>query len=143
MDVSQGWGLGTGGDAGHGPVRGPGPGPGRKQSGAGRPGAGAVRVDIGALVLSGFGRTVDPDRVAAAFEAELTRLVHERGVPLAADGDGRAVDALAGLPPLPANLSSRRLGQELARAVHDGLAGRGERTSEPTSRRTSGRGGTA
>ncbi len=85
-----------------------------------------VRVDIGELVLTGFGRGVDPGRVTAAFEAELTRLLREHGVPLAAAGTDRSLDSLAGLPPLPANLSARRLGQELARAVHEGLAGRGE-----------------
>ncbi|MER5556016.1 hypothetical protein ABT001_30830 [Streptomyces sp. NPDC002793] len=85
-----------------------------------------VRVDIGELVLDGFGR-VDPERVSEAFQAELGRLVQERGVPLAADG-GQVLDALAGLPPLPANLSARRLGQELARAVHTGLSGGGEVT---------------
>ncbi|WP_255954118.1 hypothetical protein [Streptomyces odontomachi] len=84
------------------------------------------RVDIGELVLTGFDRALDTTRVTAAFEAELARLVRERGVPLAADGAGRALDALGGLPPLPAHLSARRLGQELARAVHDGLSGRGE-----------------
>ncbi|MEU1215239.1 hypothetical protein ACFYSH_11930 [Streptomyces sp. NPDC005791] len=85
-----------------------------------------VRVDIGELVLDGFGR-VDPARVSEAFQAELGRLVRERGIPLAADG-GQALDALAGLPPLPADLSARRLGQELARAVHTGLSGGGEVT---------------
>ncbi|MEV8310348.1 hypothetical protein AB0P36_24090 [Streptomyces flavidovirens] len=83
-----------------------------------------VRVDIGELVLDGFER-LDPDRVSAAFEAELARLVRERGVPLAADG-GRALDALSGLPPLPVTTSPGRLGEALARAVHAGLAGRGE-----------------
>ncbi|MFF8846592.1 hypothetical protein ACF08N_28405 [Streptomyces sp. NPDC015127] len=87
----------------------------------------AVRVDIGELALDGFGRGVDPERVSAAFQAELARLVRERGVPIAADG-GRALDGLAGLPPLPATASARRLGQELARAVHAGLTGRGEVT---------------
>ncbi|WP_151476651.1 hypothetical protein [Streptomyces albicerus] len=82
-----------------------------------------IRVDIGELVLDGF--RVDPDRVSAEFERELSRLVRERGVPLAADG-AVAVDALSGLPHLPAGLSARRLGQELARAVHAGLSGRGE-----------------
>jgi len=86
-----------------------------------------IRVDIGELVLDGFGTGVDPQRVSASFERELTRLVRERGVPLAADGPLRA-DALSGLPPLPAGLSARRLGQELARAVHAGLSGRGEVT---------------
>jgi hypothetical protein len=84
-----------------------------------------IRVDIGELVLDGF--RVDPDRVSDAFERELDRLVREHGVPLAADG-ALTVDTLSGLPPLPAGLSSRRLGQELARAVHSGLSGRGEVT---------------
>ncbi|MET8944446.1 hypothetical protein ABZX30_12880 [Streptomyces sp. NPDC004542] len=84
-----------------------------------------IRADIGELVLDGF--RADPDRVSAAFERELTRLLHEHGVPLAVDGALR-VDALSGLPPLPAGLSARRLGQELARAVHQGLSGRGEVT---------------
>ncbi|MQS39988.1 hypothetical protein, partial [Streptomyces katsurahamanus] len=78
-----------------------------------------VRVDIGELVLDGFG-PLDPDGVSAAFRTELTRLVRERGVPLAVDG-GRVVDALSGLPPLPATTSPSRLGEALARAVHAGL----------------------
>ncbi|SEQ39330.1 hypothetical protein [Streptomyces radiopugnans] len=86
----------------------------------------AVRVDIGELVLDGFDARIDPERVTAAFEAELTRLVRERGVPLAADGEGRALEALSGLPPLPATTSPARLGEALARAVHAGLSGRGE-----------------
>ncbi|GAP49009.1 hypothetical protein [Streptomyces azureus] len=85
----------------------------------------AIRVEIGELVLDGF--RVDPDRVSAAFERELSRLVEKHGVPLAADG-ALALEALSGLPPLPAGLSARRLGQELARAVHEGLSGHGEVT---------------
>lgn len=85
----------------------------------------AIRVEIGELVLDGFG--ADPARVSAAFERELTRLVRLHGVPLAAHG-ALAVDALTGLAPLPAGLSARRLGQELARAVHEGLSGHGEVT---------------
>ncbi|MGW6153555.1 hypothetical protein ACWFRM_10530 [Streptomyces sp. NPDC055144] len=83
----------------------------------------AIRVEIGELILDGF--QADPERVSAAFESELTRLVRLHGVPLAADGP-LAVDALSGLPPLSAGLSARRLGQELARAVHEGLSGHGE-----------------
>jgi hypothetical protein len=82
-----------------------------------------VRVRVGELVLDGFDR-VDPDRVTAAFHAELTRLIDERGVPLAADGGAR-LDALAELPELPRTTSPARLGEELARAVHAGLSGRG------------------
>ncbi|KUM73615.1 hypothetical protein [Streptomyces curacoi] len=84
-----------------------------------------IRVEIGELALHGF--RVDPERVSVAFERELTRLVRVHGVPLAADG-ALTLDALSGLPPLPAGLSARRLGQELARAVHEGLSGHGEVT---------------
>ncbi|MFE1310367.1 hypothetical protein [Streptomyces sp. NPDC058755] len=85
----------------------------------------AIRVEIGELVLDGF--RANPAHVSAAFERELTRLVRLRGVPLAAHG-ALTVDALSGLAPLPAGLSARRLGQELARAVHEGLSGHGEVT---------------
>ncbi|MCB5911739.1 hypothetical protein [Streptomyces pinistramenti] len=86
----------------------------------------AVRIDIGELALDGFDAGMDPDRVSASFTRELARLVRERGVPLAADGTGVTLDGLAGLPPLPAATSPARLGEALARAVHAGLAGRGE-----------------
>ncbi|AJC56473.1 hypothetical protein [Streptomyces sp. 769] len=95
----------------------------------GAPAPRTFRIDIGELVLDGFdARTTDPDRVSAAFQAELTRLVRDRGVPLAAagDGSGLALDGLAGLPPLPATTHPVRLGEALARAVHAGLTGRGE-----------------
>ncbi|AGP60330.1 hypothetical protein [Streptomyces rapamycinicus] len=85
----------------------------------------AIHVDIGELALSGFGAGLDPERVSAAFQAELARLVRERGVPLAATGEGAAIEALSGLPPLPATTSPARLGEALARAVHAGLSGRG------------------
>ncbi|MEV5342170.1 hypothetical protein AB0K93_27375 [Streptomyces sp. NPDC052676] len=84
-----------------------------------------IRVEIGELALTGF--RADSERVSAAFERELTRLVREHGVPLAADG-AVTMEALTGLPPLPVGLSARRLGQELARAVHRGLSGHGEVT---------------
>ncbi|MFF4358126.1 hypothetical protein [Streptomyces sp. NPDC001604] len=83
----------------------------------------AIRIEVGELLLDGF--RADPERVSAAFESELTRLVRLHGVPLAAGGP-LAIDALSGLPPLPAGLSARRLGQELARVVHEGLSGHGE-----------------
>ncbi|MFD6082105.1 hypothetical protein [Streptomyces chartreusis] len=84
-----------------------------------------IRVEIGELALNGF--AVDPERVTDAFERELTRLIEAHGVPLAASG-AVALDALTDLPPLPAGLTARRLGQELARAVHEGLSGHGEVT---------------
>ncbi|MFE4519292.1 hypothetical protein ACFRMQ_34510 [Kitasatospora sp. NPDC056783] len=83
-------------------------------------------IEIGELVFDGFER-IDPDRLTAAFQGELVRLVRERGVPVAAAGD-RALDVLSGLPPLPASSSPQRLGEALARAVHAGLsAERGRR----------------
>lgn len=82
-----------------------------------------VNVHIGELVLDGFDG-VDPDRVAASFHTELTRLVEQRGVPLAAGGSCE-VDGIADLPPLPATTSPARLGEALARSVHAGLSGRG------------------
>ncbi|MER5768757.1 hypothetical protein [Streptomyces sp. NPDC001985] len=88
-----------------------------------------VRVEIGTLVLGGFGR-LDPERVSEAFQRELSRLVRERGVPLAGDGD-RALEALSGLPPLPATASPARLGEALARAVHSGLSGLSELPAPP------------
>lgn len=94
-----------------------------------------VRVDIGELVLDGFGSRIDPDRLSDAFQTELARLVRERGVPLAADGSASELDALGGLPPLPATTSPGRLGTELARAVHAGLSGRGEAGPRSSQRR--------
>ncbi|NLU71909.1 hypothetical protein HCC61_04285 [Streptomyces sp. HNM0575] len=94
-----------------------------------------MRVDIGELALDGF--QGDPDLVLAAFETELARLVREHGVPLAAGDGPHTVDALAGLPPLPATVSAGRLGEALARSVHAGLAGDGEaprRTRGPDGR---------
>ncbi len=88
-----------------------------------------VRVEIGELALDGFDR-VDPERVSAAFQAELARLVRERGVPLATDGADRALEALSGLPPLPATTSPKRLGEALARAVHAALSGRGKPSAQ-------------
>lgn len=90
-------------------------------------GAGApreVRIEIGELALDGF--QGDPDLVLASFEAELSRLVREHGVPLADGGQPQALDGLTGLPPLPATVSAGRLGEALARSVHAGLAGDGE-----------------
>lgn len=84
-----------------------------------------VRVEIGELVLDGFGHATDPDVVSAAFQTELTRLVHTRGIPLAEDGTDRVLDVLTQLAPLPRTASSARIGQALAQAVHAGLSGQG------------------
>lgn len=107
---------------------------GRRGAGGTDDGPREVRIDIGELALDGF--TGDPDLVLASFERELARLVREQGVPLTADGRPRTLDALAGLPPLPATVSAGRLGEALARSVHAGLAGDGEATG-----RTPGRDG--
>jgi hypothetical protein len=115
------------------PVPAPPPEPADALRGRGPERASSVRVEIGELVLEGFG-AVDSGRICEAFQRELTRLVTERGVPVADAGD-RAVELLSGLPELPATTSSRRLGEALARAVHAGLAGCGGPTGRPADRR--------
>lgn len=84
-----------------------------------------LTVEIGELVFDGFDHRVDPDLVSAAFQRELGRLVRAHGIasPPSTDGN-RSVDALTGLPPLPATTSPERLGRALARAVHAGLSGK-------------------
>jgi hypothetical protein len=90
-----------------------------------------IRVEIGELVLDGFG-PVDADRLSAAFRRELTRLVTEwEGEPLAVQG---ALDVLTGLPQLRPTASPDRLGVALARAVHAGLTGRGSSRHAPSCR---------
>ncbi|MGW1177595.1 hypothetical protein ACWD4P_28230 [Kitasatospora sp. NPDC002543] len=145
MDLTERPGNGTGGNgtggAGSGGAGRSGAGSGSAPGWAGSGGAGPrrpgrIEVEIGELVLDGFAH-LDHDRLTAAFRAELTRLVEARGVPLATGGD-RALDLLAGLPPLPADASPRRLGEALARAVHAGLSGGGRpraRAGRPPERR--------
>jgi hypothetical protein len=82
-----------------------------------------VHLEIGELVLDGIDRRVDPDLVAAAFTAELARLVRRHGVPPA--GADRDVDTVTDLPAVPASGSPDRIGVALARSVHAGLSGQG------------------
>ncbi|SMC47628.1 hypothetical protein [Kibdelosporangium aridum] len=77
---------------------------------------GVIVFEINELVLNGFPR-VDRDRVSEAFQRELTRLLHVAPPNLES---GRTVDVVS-LPALPPATSSRRLGEMLARAVHDGV----------------------
>ena len=81
-------------------------------------GVNSVRIEIDELVFEGL--PVDADRVSAVFEAELTRLIREHGVP----SSELSLDSLDGLPALPPTASATRLGEALARAVHDSLWGR-------------------
>ncbi|WP_460063261.1 hypothetical protein [Streptomyces sp. YKOK-I1] len=78
-----------------------------------------MSLHVDELVIRGVDgmRRADADRIARAFTRELTRLLTER--PPAAEAV--AHDVLSGLRPLPATTSPRRLGRELARAVHRGL----------------------
>lgn len=84
-----------------------------------------VHVEIDELAFDGFDHRLDTGRVSAAFDAELTRLLGERGVPLVADGVDRELDGLFRLPQLPATTSPDRLGAALARSVHAALSGEG------------------
>ncbi|MGO1051577.1 hypothetical protein [Crossiella sp. CA198] len=79
-----------------------------------------VNIEIGELVLTGFGR-INADRVAESFQRELTRLLTQHPVAFT----GRDIDLVGGAPPLPPTRSARGLGQALARAVHSGLLAAG------------------
>ena len=74
-----------------------------------------IHVEIDELVLTGFDR-VNIDLLVQAFQRELTRLLHRRGVHLVDEHD-----LVSGLPALPHTTSARRLGEALARSVHSGL----------------------
>lgn len=76
-----------------------------------------IRVEIGELVLVGFGH-VKTDLLVRAFETELTRLLRESGIARR----GLELDFVGDLPPLPRTTSARRLGEALARSVHKGLS---------------------
>ncbi len=75
-----------------------------------------VSLHVDELVIRGVDgvRRADADRIASAFTRELTRLLTEQ--PPAAES--ASYDLVSGLRPLPATTSPRRLGRELARAVH-------------------------
>jgi hypothetical protein len=75
-----------------------------------------VSLHVDELVIRGVDgvRRANADRIASAFTHELTRLLTQQ--PPAAER--RSYDVVSGLSPLPATTSPRRLGRELARAVH-------------------------
>jgi hypothetical protein len=75
-----------------------------------------IQVEIGELVLTGFSQ-VNTDLLVQSFERELTRLLGRPGM----EPDALELDLVNGLPPLPWTASARRLGEALARSVHNGL----------------------
>lgn len=87
-----------------------------------------IRLHIDRLILDGLDLAyADRGRLAAAVEAELSRLISEGG--LAADlSSGAALDALSGASILaPAGLSVDQMGARIAQGVYGGL-GTGERS---------------
>ena len=80
-----------------------------------------VRLHIEELVLDGF-PPGDRYRIAAAVEAELTRLFADRGVPpgLSSGGAVPAVDG--GSFDVAPGARSDRIGAQVAQAVYGGLA---------------------
>ncbi|MEU4427305.1 hypothetical protein AB0F81_42335 [Actinoplanes sp. NPDC024001] len=82
----------------------------------------SVHVEIGSLVLpAGLSRAAR-DRLAAAFAAELGRLLAEGGMP----SEARAVDEVGSVPGIALGGSPRRVGRALARSVYRGLGGSAE-----------------
>lgn len=75
-----------------------------------------IVVDIDELVLAGFGR-LNRDRVTSAFHRELTRLLQDDVSGLIATPVDHELSGLSVSTPL----SSRGLGEAIARAVHSGL----------------------
>jgi hypothetical protein len=81
-----------------------------------------VELRVDELVLDGF-RPADRHRVAEGFQAELVRLLAERGVPpgLVRGGDRPALDA--GAFRLPPGARPEAAGVQAARALYAGLDG--------------------
>ncbi|MER5491458.1 hypothetical protein ACWD6I_11535 [Streptomyces sp. NPDC002454] len=75
-----------------------------------------MSLHVDELVIRGVEgvRPVDAERIERAFTRELTRLLTEQP-PVA---EAVSYEVVSGLRPLPATTSARRLGRELARAVH-------------------------
>ena len=75
-----------------------------------------VSLHVDELVIRGVDgwRRADAARIAGAYTHERTGLLTEQR-PAA---EARSYDVVSGLRPLPATTSPRRLGRELARAVH-------------------------
>ncbi|GAB3417833.1 hypothetical protein [Flindersiella endophytica] len=81
-----------------------------------------VRLTIDELVLNGFDRRAG-ERVALSFQRELTRLLREQ--PPAVPEADREIDVARGVSAHAR--TPRRIGIELARAVHTSLTDSGER----------------
>jgi hypothetical protein len=80
-----------------------------------------VRLTIDELVLNGFDRAAG-DRIARSFERELSRLLREQPPPV--PPSDQRIDVVQGISAHAR--TARRLGIELARAVHTSLTDPGE-----------------
>ncbi|MDX1530152.1 MAG: hypothetical protein R3362_01370 [Rhodothermales bacterium] len=80
-----------------------------------------VELHIDRLVLRGFGR-LDGAAVGATAEAELTRLLAERGVPPALQLEARVTRLDGGHFYAAPNASAEAVGRDIAHAVYGGLA---------------------
>ena len=88
----------------------------------------SLELHIERLVLHGV-PSKDRDRVGAALQAELSRLLTERGIP-AGLGRGGALNRLKIEPrSLGAGVSAEVMGVQIAQAIYGGLSPQ-ERTSE-------------
>jgi hypothetical protein len=79
-----------------------------------------IELEIGELVLHGFSPG-DRQRIGAAVERELARLLAERGVPASLTGSGGVERVDAGSFPLRPGARAEAVGAEVARSVHGGL----------------------
>jgi hypothetical protein len=89
-----------------------------------------VELHIGELVLRGlpYGQRY---RVAAAVEAELTRLLEEGGLPPSLAGGGTVPQVRVDDVRLAAGAKPDAVGQEIAGSIFDSLGGGGGRPDSP------------
>lgn len=80
----------------------------------------AVELVIESLVVPGFD-TAGAFEVGAAVEAELTRLLAERGVPGGLAAGGSLASVAAPEVALPPGISPHDAGLAIARAIYEGL----------------------
>jgi hypothetical protein len=81
-----------------------------------------IELNIGRLVLDGLAATPrERAQIRAAVESELSRLLSEGGLARELAGGGALPSLAAGNVQLVGDQDPRRLGEQIARAVYDGI----------------------
>lgn len=88
-----------------------------------------ITLHIDRLVLHGFGAQVDRERIGAAVQRELTRLVAEQGVSPSIDRYGHAAHVDGGAFGLAPGAGAESIGASIARGIHAGMGPHPQRSS--------------